>query len=201
MTRTFDGLYPAQLLRLLLLCLLALGSAPAYGQADLNGFWDLQMPSPDGNVRHTYFELRLNGETLTGKMFGRTVGGQPIKGTVKDGELHFSAAPAPRAPGTLAPSGSAAASMVYDGTYRDGKLMLQWHRYEGTIVSGDAVRTTEAATRPPAPLPLPPLKTLPDNGLVAHAADGLEQLEQVRRPHHRRRRPQHGRRHGLERHE
>jgi alpha-galactosidase len=143
-----------------------MGSAQAHAQTDLNGFWDLQMPSPDGNIRHTYFELRVSGERLTGKLFGRTPAGQPIEGTFKGGELHFIATPPPRAPGSPAGTGSTAASMVYDGTYHEGKLMLQWHRYEGTTVSGTAVRTTEAAARPPAPLPLPALKVLPDNGLV-----------------------------------
>ena len=166
MTRTKNALSSARLLRLVLLCLFALVPTHAFCQADLNGFWDLQLPSPDGNVRHTYFELRVSGETLTGKMFGRTPAGQPIQGTIKGGELHFSALPPARAPGSPAATGSTAAPMVYEGTYRDGKLMLQWHRYEGTVVSGTAVRTTEAAAMPPAPLPLPALKVLADNGLV-----------------------------------
>ncbi len=154
------------LLRIALLCVVALVPAHAFSQTDLNGFWDLQLPSPDGNVRHTYFQLQVSGETLTGKMFGRNPAGQPIEGTIQGGELHFTALPPARAPGSPAATGSTAAPMVYEGTYRDGKLMMQWHRYEGTVVSGTAVRTTEAAAMPPAPLPLPALKVLPDNGLV-----------------------------------
>ena len=55
-------------IRLLLAAFLL--TIPSFAQTDLNGYWDLQVPSPDGNVHHTYFQLNLSGETLTGKVFG-----------------------------------------------------------------------------------------------------------------------------------
>src|ERR1700722_5391128 len=151
-------------IRLLLLAFLLAG--PSFAQTDLNGYWDLQLPSPDGNVRHTYFQLSLSGETLTGKLFGRNPGGIPLNGTYTAGHLHFATVPPPAAAGSPIATGSTAAPMVYDGTYSDGKLKLEWHRYEGQIVTGTAVRSTKEAAAPPAPLPLPPLHDLPDNGLA-----------------------------------
>ena len=155
------------LLRLcsLLLVTFSIG-LPALGQSDLSGYWDLQLPSPDGNVRHTYFELQVTGETLSGKLFGRTPAGSPLNGTIQAGHLHFATVPPPAPPGSPIGTGSTAAPMVYEGTYAEGKIALEWHRYEGQIVKGTAIRTTREAAAPPAPLPLPPLHDLPDNGLV-----------------------------------
>jgi alpha-galactosidase len=141
-------------------------AAPSFAQTDLNGYWDLQLPSPDGNVRHTYFQLSLSGKTLTGKLFGRNPSGIPLNGTYTAGHLHFATVPPPAVAGSPIAAGSTAAPMVYDGTYSDGKLKLEWHRYEGQIVTGIAVRSTKEAAAPPTPLPLPPLHDLPDNGLV-----------------------------------
>ena len=147
--------------------LLALSfAATSFAQADLNGFWDLQLPSPDGNVRHTYFQLSVSGETVTGKLYGRIPGGTPLNGTYTAGHLHFATVPPSAALGSPIGTGSTAAPMPYDGTYADGKLNLEWHRYEGQIVKGTAIRSTEAEAKPPAPLPLPPLHDIPDNGLV-----------------------------------
>ena len=150
--------------RLLFVALLLAG--PSFAQTDLNGYWDLQQPSPDGNVRHTYFQLSLSGETLTGKLFGRNPGGIPLNGTYTAGHLHFATVPPSSIAGSPIGTGSTAAPMVYEGTYSEGKLRLEWHRYEGQVVTGTAVRSTKEAAAPPPPLPLPPLHDLPDNGLV-----------------------------------
>lgn len=149
----------------LLLGSLVFGTA-ALAQSDLNGYWDLQLPSPDGNVRHTFFQLNVGGEAVTGKLFGRNPSGMPLKGTYTDGHLRFATVPPPAAAGSPAGTGSTAAPMVYEGTLSDGKLKLQWHRYEGQIITGDAIRSTKEAAAPPAPLPLPALHDLPDNGLA-----------------------------------
>jgi alpha-galactosidase len=141
-------------------------AGPSFAQTDLNGYWDLQLPSPDGNVRHTYFQLSVSGETLTGKVFGRYPGGTPLNGTYTAGHLHFTTVPPPAVAGSPIATGSTAASTVYDGTYSDGKLQLEWHRWEGQLLTGTAVRSTKEAATPPAPLPLPPLQDLPGNDLV-----------------------------------
>ena len=84
-------------IRLLFVAFLFAG--PSFAQTDLNGYWDLQLPSPDGNVRHTYFQLSLSGETLTGKLFGRNPGGIPLNGTYTAGHLHFATVPPPAVAG------------------------------------------------------------------------------------------------------
>jgi len=151
-------------IRLLLVAFLL--AVPSFAQTDLNGYWDLQVPSPDGNVHHTYFQLNLSGETLTGKVFGRYPGGNPLNGTYTAGHLHFVTSPPPAVAGSPIATGSTAASTTYDGTYTDGKIKLEWHRWEGQLVTGTAIRSTKEAATPPAPLPLPPPHDLPDNGLV-----------------------------------
>ena len=151
-------------IRLLLIALVFTGSS--FAQADLNGYWDLQLSSPDGNVRHTYFMLTVSGENVSGKMYGRIPGGTPLKGTYTGGKLHFATVPPPVIAGYPASQGSTTASTTYDGTVAGGKLNLEWHRYEGQIVKGMAIRSTEAEAAPPKPLPLPPLHDIADNGLV-----------------------------------
>jgi alpha-galactosidase len=149
-----------------LLVVAFLFAGPSFSQTDLNGYWDLQVPSPDGNVRHTYFQLNLSGEIVTGKVFGRYPGGNPLNGTYTAGHLNFVTSPPPAVAGSPIATGSTAASTTYDGTYTEGKLKLEWHRWEGQVVTGTAVRSTKEAAAPPAPLPLPPPHDLPDNGLV-----------------------------------
>ncbi|ADW71106.1 glycoside hydrolase family 27 protein [Granulicella tundricola] len=138
----------------------------AQAQTGLNGYWDLRLPNTDGSFRHTYLELNASGETVSGKLFGRNVGGQAIEGTLKAGKIRFATVPPPLKPGSPASIGSTVTPIVYDGTFADGKLTLEFHRYNGGSVTGEAIRTTREAAVPPAPLPLPAPKDIPDNGLV-----------------------------------
>jgi Alpha-galactosidase len=145
----------------LLVCLLLTTLPSAFAQSDLSGYWDFRVPNDDGTFRETYFEVQQKGETLTGRLFGRTPQGPPLEGTIKNGAIHFA---------TVPPAGAPANSfggrpIVYDGSYRDGKLLLETHGFRGQLVKGEAIRTTREAAIP-APLPLPVLRDLPDNGLV-----------------------------------
>lgn len=143
-------------------CLLAflLGTAAAYAQTDLSGYWLLKVSNGDGTYRETYFELKQKGETLTGGLLGRGPNGIPLTGSFKDGQVHFAtvvAAP----PG----AGFSGRQVAYDGTFENGKLLLQtMSRKE--LVKGTAERSTYEATLPPARLPLPELHDVPDNGLA-----------------------------------
>jgi alpha-galactosidase len=142
---------------------------PSYGQTDLTGYWDARTPnaSDDGTFRDTYFEIRQTGETLSGVLI-RVPNGIPITGTFKDGAVHFvTVPPAPPPPpaGSTAPARPAQRPVAYDGTYEGGKLMLTTQGRNGEVKS-IAEKVTKEATMPPAPLPLPALKDLPDNGLA-----------------------------------
>src|SRR5882757_4553480 len=109
----------------LLLGLLLTAGLSAFAQSNLSGYWNFRAPNNDGTFRETYFELQQKGETLTGRLFGRTPQGTPLEGTIKDGAIHFA---------TVSPAGAPAGGlggrpMVYDGTYQDGKLLLETHGF------------------------------------------------------------------------
>ncbi len=146
----------------LFLCCLVLQQAPlAHAQSDLSGYWVLHVPNGDGTVRDTYFELKEDGEPITGTLLGRGPNGTPISGTFKDGKLQFATVP----PATATPA-RPFRRMSYEGTYQDGKLSLQTQNFRHETLQGVAEKTTREATLPPARLPLPALHDLPDNGLV-----------------------------------
>ncbi len=139
---------------------------PCAAQANLSGYWEVRTPNPnmDGTFRSTYFEIQQTGESISGTLIRRP-NGIPITGSFKDGAVHFVTVP-PQPPAGAAPSSRPMQrSITYDGTYQDGKLMLTVQGRNGPIASVGE-RTTKEATLPPAPLPLPALKDLADNGLA-----------------------------------
>jgi alpha-galactosidase len=152
--------------RLALYSLFVCATCLAAAQESLSGYWVFRVPNGDGTDRSTYMELKQDGENITGTLFGRGPRGMSISGTFHEGKLHFTVVPPTPAPGaeTGAPMGRFRPAN-YDGTYQDGKLTLQT-TFRGQAVEGVAERTTREATLPPAPLPLPALRDLPDNGLA-----------------------------------
>ncbi len=123
----------------------------------LNGYWDLRVPAGDGTYRETFFELHQAGDAVTGRLLGRGSDGLPVTGTLSGATLHLTATP---------PAESKRPPIAFEGTFSSGKLILQSRNASGEVSKGEAVQTTEQASKPPAPLPLPALKELPDNGLV-----------------------------------
>ena len=152
-----------------LLALVLSAGCSAMAQTNLTGYWDVKTPNPsnDGTFRDTYFEIQQTAETISGTLIRRP-NGIPILGTFKDNTIHFvTVPPAPPAPpaGSTAPARPPQRPLVYDGSYEQGKLMLTFQGRNGAVKSvGEKV--TREATMPPAPLPLPALKALPDNGLA-----------------------------------
>ncbi len=132
-----------------------------YAQTSLSGFWLLKVPNGDGTYRETFLELTQDGNAITGKVFARGTSGTPITGSFNGNSLHFATTPAIPAAGAT----SAGRQMVYDGTFDQNKLILQI-TIRGKTMQGMAERTTYEATLPPPRLPLPPLRDVPDNGLV-----------------------------------
>ena len=43
---------------------LLLFAMPAAAQSDITGFWVFRVPTPDGNVRESFFDLKLDGQTV-----------------------------------------------------------------------------------------------------------------------------------------
>ena len=159
MLQSSDRITPLRLLSFCaLLCLLFSALPYASAQTDLTGYWNFRLDNKDGTYRETYFQLEQNGQALTGKLYGRGAQGvTPLEGTIKDGAVHLS---------TIVPAGSTSRPMVFDGTFADGKFHLETHGSGGQVQQGEVVRATKEAALPPAPLPLPPPRDLPDNGLV-----------------------------------
>lgn len=143
------------ILRLVLLAPLAV-ALTGTAQSTVSGYWDFQVPNPDGSMRETFFQLEQAGQTLTGHIFGRQPGGSPIEGTVNGNTIHFATVAPPNATNFR--------PQAYDGTLSEGKLQLQTSGRNQPI-TGTAVPTTQEKAAP-APLPLPAPRDLPDNGLV-----------------------------------
>jgi alpha-galactosidase len=150
----------------LLFCCSVVGFArPAAAQTDLNGYWDMRTPNPngDGTFRDTYLQIQESSGNISGTLI-REQHDLPFAGTIKDGVVHF-VAQVPAPPPAEASNRPATRPIVFDGSFRDGKLILTTHWRKGEMKSvGEKV--SKQATMPPAPLPLPTLKDLPDNGLA-----------------------------------
>ncbi len=134
---------------------------------DLNSYWDLRTPNlgGDGTFRETFFHIEQNGDAISGELI-RHPQGIPITGTFKDGAVHFvTVPPQPPPPSPGVPPRRAQAPITYDGVLKDGKLELTFHGRMGEM-HGIAEKVTKEATEPPAALPLPALKDVPDNGLA-----------------------------------
>ncbi len=147
---------PITRLNSLLICLISFLciASTVYAQTDLSGYWLLKFPNGDGTFKESYLELKQSGgESLTGNLLGRGINGIPIAGIFKEGHLHF------------ATGVSTGRQMVYDGAFDKGKLLLQTTS-GGELVKGIGERSTYEASLPPARLPLPELRDVPDNGLA-----------------------------------
>jgi alpha-galactosidase len=132
----------------------------AAAQSSLNGYWDLRIPSPDGDgtFSDTYFHLQQEGTAIHGQLI-RGHHELPIAGTFEHGSIHFATLPPASAPKWEQ------RPVVFEGTYAKGKLMLSMDRRNHTM-QGVAETVTEEATQPPKPLPLPALKDVPENGMA-----------------------------------
>ena len=123
------------------------------------------MPNGDGTFRETFFELTQSGTALTGNWYGRDPKGVPLQGTIEGGKVHLATVPPPPPP-NAPPGGFGGRPTVYDGTLHGDAMTLTSTGFRGQTMTGEAQRSTKEAAMPPAPLPLPALRDLPDNGLV-----------------------------------
>jgi alpha-galactosidase len=154
---------PALVLRTFFLVAFAFCLAhPAPGQSDVSGYWLLKIPNGDDTYRNVYFDLHQQGHKLTGEWLGRDPKGIPMAGAITGDKIHISTLPPPEGPSS---NSYPRKPVVYDGTLHDGGMTLQFNTPRG-ISSGEAVRSTRESAAPPAPLPLPPLRDVGDNGLV-----------------------------------
>jgi|SRR5581483_9371012 len=140
--------------------LLLMGCAYTVHAQDLTGYWDLRTPNQnDGTFRETFFHLEQSGTTLSGELI-RYPHGIPVTGTFADGAVHLVTVPPP--PNPAMPQRR---PQSWDGKLEDSKLMLTSTGRMGEV-HGVAEKVTKEATEPPAALPLPALKDVPENGLA-----------------------------------
>ncbi|MHB8655476.1 MAG: glycoside hydrolase family 27 protein [Terriglobia bacterium] len=134
-------------------------AAPAWvqAQADVTGFWVLRVPTGDGNFRETFFDLKQAGETVTGKVIQGSRNLPISDGSFKDGKLHFV---------VNLPSRGQQRQIAYDGSMEGDKMSLGVRFPGRQPVMGTAEHTNPSAALPPAPLPIPELHDVPDNGLA-----------------------------------
>jgi alpha-galactosidase len=130
-----------------------------YAQTDVSGFWVLRVPTGDGNFRETFFELKQDGEAITGKVLAGSREVPITEGSFKNGTLQFvvifGTAPQTR-------------RVVYEGTVADSgqKIALTSQAPGRDPIKGTAERTKPEAALPPPRLPLPDLHEVPDRGLA-----------------------------------
>ena len=126
-------------------------------QPDLTGFWVFRAPTGDGNFRETFFELKQNGEAISGKVFAGSREVAISEGTFRNGTLQFTVVygvpPQTR-------------RVLYEGTLREEKIALTSLAPGRDPIKGMAERTKPEAALPPPRLPLPELHDIPCNGLA-----------------------------------
>jgi alpha-galactosidase len=123
----------------------------------LSGFWVFHIPTGDGNFREIFFELKQDGETITGKVLAGSREVAITDGSFKNGTLQF-----------VVTYGTPpqARRVVYEGTPQGDKIALTSQASGRDPVKGTAERTKPEAALPPPRLPLPDLHDVPDNGLA-----------------------------------
>jgi alpha-galactosidase len=133
----------------------------SYAQTNLTGYWMFRVPQAnnDGTFRDSYFELKQDGAAITGRAIQGARETPISEGTFQGGALHFVVS-TPGRGANATPNRT-----VYDGKLVDGKFTLT-SAGRGNPVSGEFLRSSKEAATPPAPLPLPDLHDVKDNGLV-----------------------------------
>jgi len=124
------------------------GAALASG---LNGTWRMDVAKPSGVTLHSFILLHREGDRIEGQVIANSSGPIPIREARDEGadivfriDWGWSFRVRPEGPNLRV-------VVSYDGGGRDEAV---------------AVPVSEAETRPPAALPVPALRVLPDNGLA-----------------------------------
>jgi alpha-galactosidase len=125
-------------------------TSTVFGQTNLTEYWRFSVP--DGGT--SYLELKQDGAAVTSvpRGFMRT----GLTGTLHAGKLHLEGSTGPEGRKRL---------IIYDGVVNGDKFPIHGTNPNGEKAEGIFERVTREEMYP-ARLPLPPLKDLPDTGLV-----------------------------------
>ena len=107
--------------------------------SDIEGIWVGQQPGRRGEAEDLAFRFKLNGESLTGKMFGDEFDLPITEGSFSGDHVRFTITTTNYYNGTKT-------RFTYTGTIKDGMLELVRER-----VSAPDERGAKGANRPPAP--------------------------------------------------
>lgn len=147
----------------LVLLILASSVTLAFGQTNVTGYWDFQAPrtaNNDGTYREYFFELKQDGEAVTGRINPGGWREMPIaEGTLHNGALHFA---------VITPhAGAAPTRVVYEGSLtQDGRFTVASIAANGSRTPGELVRTSKESALPPPRIAPPALHDVADNGLA-----------------------------------
>ncbi len=154
------------LLLIVIALMLGIGSnalaqtAPAPPAAsNLSGSWVFRVPTGDGNFRESFFDLKQEGESVTGKIIMGSREMPISDGTFRDGKLHFVV-------NVRFGNPPQQRQVIYDGVPQGNKFELTSQFTGRPPVTGTLEPSKPEAALPPAPLPLPALHDVPDNGLA-----------------------------------
>jgi alpha-galactosidase len=138
-------------------------AAVLLAQTSLTGFWVLRVPRGDGTFAETFFDLKQNGESITGEM----VQGQrrvPLQeGSFKDGKLHFAI---PQGRGGPGRDGQPVPLRAYDGVVEGSKITFTETPFRNGQPVASLLERSKPEAATPAKLPLPELHPVRDNGLA-----------------------------------
>lgn len=128
-------------------------------QSDVTGFWVFRVPTGDGNFRESFFDLKQDGATVTGKSVQGTRELPISGGTFADGKLHFVVTVTFGNPPQTR-------DITYDGVLTGDKFNLSSTAPNRPPVTGTLEHSKPEAAQPPARLPLAEVRDVPDNGLA-----------------------------------
>jgi alpha-galactosidase len=139
--------------------LLLLLAAHSRAQSDITGFWVFRVPTGDGNFRESFFDIKQEGEKISGKSVQGSRETPFTDGTFHDGKLHFVISFTFGNPPQTR-------SITYDGALEGNKFNFTSQAPGRDPVKGTLEHSKPEAAQPPARLPLPDLHDVADNGLA-----------------------------------
>jgi len=139
--------------------LLLLFALPLAAQSNITGFWVFRVTSPDGNIRESFFDLKQDGQTVTGNAIQNTRQIPIGDGTFHDGTLHFTVT-------TTGGTPPQSRQVVYDGHLDGDKFTFTSQAPGRDAVKGTLEHSKPEAALPPARISVPDLHDVPDNGFA-----------------------------------
>jgi alpha-galactosidase len=134
--------------------------SPLFAQRNVSGVWRLRVQRPDGTTQDRFLKLTQSENSVAGTIVTNYRPAPIRTGSFENGKLHLEVSPRGRM------------TITYDGSLAADRLNLKitTNRPSSSrpteVLEATGERSTEEASLPPKPLPVPALHDVPDNGLV-----------------------------------